>query len=177
MKIAVYCSALGNIPEDIMAKARELGREIARGRHTLITGACPGLPYEAVLGANEYNGNVIGFSPARNQKEHAERFQFPTEGFTELRYIPQDFIYFEDIQACYKSRNVTSVAECNAAVFISGGKGSNTEFANAYAMGKIIGVLSGTGGITRKLIPTTIEELSDGKKKPVIFREDPIMLI
>ena len=177
MKIAVYGSAKGDIKEELKVKAREIGREIARRGHTLITGACKGLPYDAVLGANDYNGKVIGFSPARNLQEHLERFQFLVKGFTEIRYIPKDYQYAYDKQACFKSRNVSSVAECDAAVFIAGGKGSNTEFANAYAMGRLIGVLELTGGITKKVIPVTIEELNDESEKPVIFRIDPKILI
>ncbi len=43
MKIAVYGSAVGS--EDItQVKAREIGMEIARLGHTLITGACDGFP-------------------------------------------------------------------------------------------------------------------------------------
>ncbi len=177
MKIAVYGSASGDIPQDFREKARELGRAIAKRGHVLITGACPGLPYDAVEGANEHRGIVWGFSPARDLEEHVKRFKFPTAGFTEIKYLPKDFQYAGDMQACYKTRNVWSVAECDAAVFISGSKGSNTEFANAYAMGRVIGVLSGTGGITRKLISTTIEELSDGKEKPVIYNIDPNLLV
>lgn len=177
MKIAFYGSASGELPAYLREKARETGREIARGNHTLITGACPGLPYEAVFGAKEYNGIVLGFSPAKNINEHIQRFQFPTIGFDEIIFIPENYPYHKDKQACYKFRNVSSVAECDAAIFIAGGKGSNTEFANAYAMGRVIGVVAGTGGITRKVIPTTTSELGSGNEKPVIFNADPKLLI
>jgi hypothetical protein len=51
MKIAVYGSASGEISQETREKARKIGREIARREHDLITGACPGLPYEAVEAA------------------------------------------------------------------------------------------------------------------------------
>ena len=56
MKIAVYGSALGGITETLNQIARNVGREIARRGHTVVTGACPGLPHEAVLGAKELEG-------------------------------------------------------------------------------------------------------------------------
>ena len=47
----VGCSSGGIIPSEVAKKAYKLGREIGRRRHGLITGACPGLPHEAVKGA------------------------------------------------------------------------------------------------------------------------------
>jgi hypothetical protein len=38
----------------------------------LLTGACPGLPHETVLGAKEAGGHVAGLSPAVSLKEHVE---------------------------------------------------------------------------------------------------------
>jgi len=41
MKIAVYGSAAGDIPEKVRELAREIGRQIALRGHILITGGCP----------------------------------------------------------------------------------------------------------------------------------------
>ena len=68
MKIGVYGSATGKVSDEQREKAREIGRQIAKKGHIVITGACPGLPYEAVLGANEEGGECIGFSTRRGQR-------------------------------------------------------------------------------------------------------------
>lgn len=73
-KIGVMGSAGRNrkLPKGLLKKSREIGREIARQGCILITGACMGLPYEAVIGAGESGGLVIGISPAASLKEHIE---------------------------------------------------------------------------------------------------------
>ncbi len=50
-KIGVMGSCSEPISEFARSKATELGAAIARSDYVLITGASPGLPYEAVLGA------------------------------------------------------------------------------------------------------------------------------
>ena len=61
MKIAVYGSATGDLSDEVRKKARELGRQIAKSGHTVVTGACPGLPQEAVIGAYAEGGECIAF--------------------------------------------------------------------------------------------------------------------
>ena len=68
MKISVYGSAAGS-SETVKENARKIGQQIAIKGCILITGACPGIPYEAVLAAREKNGETIGFSPWKNEEE------------------------------------------------------------------------------------------------------------
>src|SRR3989338_10117013 len=145
MKIAVYGSA-SDATQKNKYLSSELGNIINKRGHVLISGACPGLPYEATCSAYEGGGITLGFSPASNKKEQVERFNFPLKGFSELRFIPQDFPYKDQIGACLKYRNVCSVAESDAAIFIQGRIGSLNEFTICYDCGKLIGLLSGTGG-------------------------------
>ena len=56
MKVAVYGSASGAITKEVQQRARYLGNLIAKLDHTLITGACHGIPLEAVHGAAELSG-------------------------------------------------------------------------------------------------------------------------
>jgi predicted Rossmann-fold nucleotide-binding protein len=46
-----------------------------------------------------------------------------------------------------KGRNVVLVRSCDIVLFIAGGMGSLNEFTIAHDEGKIIGCLSGTGGV------------------------------
>jgi len=63
MTVGVMGSSGGIIPSEVAKKVYKLGKEIGRRRHVLITGACPGLPHEAVKGAKAIaydEGKVIG---------------------------------------------------------------------------------------------------------------------
>ena len=75
--IAVFGSAAGNMNDDILAKARVIGRIIAEKDCILLTGACPGIPYEAIKGAKEAGGETIGISPAGSLEEHIGQYKFP----------------------------------------------------------------------------------------------------
>jgi len=176
MKISVYGSAAGDLGEDIREKSREIGREIARRSHILLSGGCPGLPYEATLGAKEVGGRTIGFSPGVDLEDHIERFDFPTEGFDELIFIPQDFKYKSFKKSCLKLRNVSSVTESHAVILISGRCGTLNEFTIAYDLEKHIGVLLGTGGIT-KYIEILVSDFNKPSDSKIVYEEEPRILL
>jgi predicted Rossmann-fold nucleotide-binding protein len=56
-------SSGGDLSREILQKVYRLGEAIAVRDAVLITGGCPGLPYEAVRGAKAKGGLVIGISP------------------------------------------------------------------------------------------------------------------
>lgn len=179
MKIAVYGSAtVEEVTQEIRSLARDLGREIGKRGHTLITGACPGLPYEAVLGANDFGitSTIIGFSPARSLQEHIERFHFSDQGFSILKFIPQDYEYTDQKGACFRYRNVSSAAECDAAVFIRGGIGSLNELTNCLAMERPIGILTATGGLA-DFTGHILGKLEKRRNKRIIYEEHPTILL
>ena len=78
-------SAGGVITEDHLALARRLGRRIAELGCVIVTGACPGLPHAAVLGAHEAGGQSLGVSPARSREEHVEVFESPLDPYSAIR--------------------------------------------------------------------------------------------
>jgi len=176
MKISVYGSAAGDITEEIKEIARDVGREIARRNHTLITGGCPGLPYEAILGAKEEDGKTLGFSPALNLQDHIDRFKFPSQGFDELIFIPEDYDYKDLKKTCLKYRNISSVTNSDAVVIISGRCGTLNEFTIAYDLGKNIGVLTNTGGVT-KFISDLVNDFNKPTDSKIIYEEQPKLLI
>jgi len=135
-KIGVIGSAAG-YSSNILEKAREIGREIAKYDCALLTGATTGLSYEAVKGAKENNGLTIGFSPASNLLEHIEKYKFPIEYF--------DILIFTGFGL--KGRNVPFIRSCDGVIAISGRIGTLNEFTIAYDEGKIIGMLEGSGGL------------------------------
>ena len=175
MKIAVYGSAAGDITEEVLEKAKLIGKEIAKQGHTLVTGACLGIPYEAVLGAMELNGRVIGFAPAINLESH-KSLEYPTQGFTELIYLPENFKYKDNKGIATKHRNVESVAYCDACIIIGGRAGTLNEFTIAYDAGKIIGVLENSGGVT-KFIKELVNDFNKQTDSIIKYDTDPIELI
>jgi len=175
MKISVYGSASGKFSEELIERTMEIGREIARQKHILITGGCPGLPYQAVLGAMELKGKVIGYSPAVDLKSH-KALDYPTQGFSKLIFIPKNYLYKDNIMACRKYRNISSVLACDAAIFIAGRSGTLNEFTNAYDFSKIIGVLDGSGGISGE-IPAILNAFERKMNANVVIEKDPLALV
>jgi hypothetical protein len=115
-----------------------LGAAIASRNHVLITGACPGLPHEAVLGAKSVGGFVVGISPGLNLSEHVAKYHSPTRGYDAIIYTGSGLM----------GREVANIRSCDVVIFAGGRSGTLGEFAIAYDEGKVIGVLQSTGGIT-----------------------------
>ena len=70
IKIGVSGAAeTGHCGIDAYDKGLELGREIARHKAVLVTGATTGFPLWATVGFKEVGGFSVGFSPANTEKE------------------------------------------------------------------------------------------------------------
>jgi uncharacterized protein (TIGR00725 family) len=141
IRIGVMGSAGGEFEPDLLEVCRELGRAIARRGCCLLTGACPGLPQASVQGAKELNGHVIGISPAMNLKEHIETYDSPYADYDVLIYTGLGMM----------GRELINIRTSDIVVILGGRCGTLGEFAIAYEEGKLIGVLTGTGGIAAAL--------------------------
>ncbi len=166
IRFGVMGSAGGDLAASNLEVCRELGRAIARNGCCLLTGACPGLPHEAVLGAKEIGGHVIGISPAMSLKEHVETFDSP--------YKEYDVMIFTGLGLM--GRELINIRSCNIVVVVGGRSGTLGEFSIAYEEGKLIGVLAGTGGITTAL-PALENTLGKKTGAEVIYEADPQRLI
>ncbi len=175
MKIGVFGASI-NTEEDITNKARKIGEEIGKTGNTIITGACKGIPLAAVEGAKAMGGYSIGFSGAYSREQHIAIMGTALELYDNLVLIPQEYKYKEMRTYCLKYRNVSSVAECDVAIIIGGRWGTINEFSIAYDMGKIIGILSHTGGATEciKLLIDYFQKKTDSQ---VIFDSNPVSLV
>ena len=168
MKIAISGSGRDKgMDSRIAEKAKEIGKELAKQGHILLTGGCGGYPKAAAQGALEADGKVIAYSPANDEEEHKERYGFSTEGFTEIKYTG----------AGIPERNIPLVKDANAIIIIGGQTGTLNEFTLAFHEAKPIGVLKGSGGIT-DLIPK-ISGICDkiGEKDLVVFSDKPKELV
>jgi len=139
--VGVMGSAGGELPPEVLVPVRRLGEIIARRGYVLITGACPGIPHEAVKGAKKAGGIVVGISPALNLEEHVKKYFSPTWGYDAIVFTGSGLM----------GREIENIRSCDFVVFAGGRSGTLGEFAIAYDEGKVIGVLEGTGGITEHL--------------------------
>jgi len=139
MTVGVMGSAGGKIHDEVAAKVRTLGREVAKRGYVLVTGACPGIPQEAVKGAKEVGGVVVGVSPALNFWEHVTEYHSPSRGYDAIIYTGSGLM----------GREIENIRSCDVVIFAGGRSGTLGEFAIAYDEAKVIGVLESTGGITQ----------------------------
>jgi uncharacterized protein (TIGR00725 family) len=141
IKIGVMGSAgetAGESGRDVLlAKAHALARAIAARDLLLLTGATTGLVY--VVGKASHEAGVFhtGISPASNSREHLETYKLPSDAC--------DLIVYTGFGL--KGRNVVLIRTCDIVLFIAGSMGSLNEFTIAHDEGKVIGCLTGTGGV------------------------------
>jgi len=166
IRIGVMGSAGGDLSSDASDLCHRLGLAIARQGCCLLTGACPGLPHLAVLGAKELGGHVLGISPAKSLREHVEVYKSP--------YVEYDILIFTGMGLM--GRELINIRTSDIVVVVGGRSGTLGEFAIAYEEGKLIGVLSGTGGITAAL-PVVETSLDKRTGAEVLYGEEPAVLI
>ncbi len=139
--IGVMGSAGGEMKAKVVEQCRKLGRAIAQRDCIMVTGACPGLPHEAVLGAREAGGLIVGVSPAMCLYEHVEYYKSPHEEYDVIIFTGSGLM----------GREVAAVRSCDIMIMVGGRSGTLGEFAIAYDEAKLIGTLLGTGGITERV--------------------------
>jgi uncharacterized protein (TIGR00725 family) len=159
-------SAGGTIAQNVLQKVFELGTEIAKRGYTLVTGAAPGLPHEAVKGAKSRGGFVVGISPALNLAEHVQKYRAPTRGYDVLVYTGSGLM----------GREIENIRTCDVVIFAGGRSGTLGEFAIAYDEAKVIGALTGTGGITDHL-ETIVKMVNKNTGAIIRAHEDPATLL
>ena len=166
IRIGVMGSSSEPAEPAVVTLCRRLGRTIAERGACLLTGGCPGLPHESVLGAKESGGHVVGISPAATLREHVDTFGSP--------YREYDVLIFTGLGLM--GREVVNIRSSDIVVVIGGRSGTLGEFAIAYEEGKLIGVLTGTGGITEAL--RAIEaNLNKNTGAEVLYDSEPARLI
>jgi hypothetical protein len=145
--------------------ARELGREIAKQKAVLVTGATTGFPHWSAKGAKEAGGISIGLSPASSEKDHVDRYNLP------LDYL--DLIIFTGFG--YAGRNLLLTRSADAIIVGCGRMGTINEFTIAFEDNKPIGVLEGDW-TTDELIERIVRESRRGPGK-IVYDSDPKKLV
>lgn len=155
-----------DIPAEYLAKAEELGEAIAEQGCVLITGGCPGLPFAAARGAKRNGATVVGISPGLSLNEHAYKYESPTAHHDILIFTGSGLM----------GREVVNIRSSDIVAFIGGSSGTLGELAIAYDEGKLIGVLTGTGGIS-DLVSGILAVCQKQTGARVIYDDQPRRLI
>jgi len=165
-KIAVSGAAqVGHCCKSIVEISKEIGREIARQKCILVTGATTGVPYFAALGCKEVGGFSVGFSPATSEAAHLKTYKLPVDAFDIMVYTGADYV----------GRNVIMTKSADGVIIICGRMGTLHEFATAFEIQKPIAVLEGTGGTADKIRKIATGPFRGVKK--IIYEKDPKKLV
>jgi uncharacterized protein (TIGR00725 family) len=166
IKVGVMGSAGGQMAAGALEKCREMGRAIAEEGCAILTGGCPGLPHEAIIGCKERGGITIGVSPAISFEEHVNRYGSPIDHIDVMIYTGAGLM----------GRETIGVRSCDIVIIVGGRSGTLGEFAIAYDEGRLIGVLTGTGGVADHIddILPVIEKPTGSR---IFFDEDPRALV
>jgi uncharacterized protein (TIGR00725 family) len=118
-------------------KAAALANAIAERKLLLLTGATTGLVYVVGKTAHDAGALHVGISPASTAAEHLDKYKLPVDAC--------DLIVYTGFGL--KGRNVVLVRSCEIVLFIAGAMGSLNEWTIAHDEGKVIGCVTGTGGV------------------------------
>lgn len=165
LKVGVMGGAGKNIARKYLKKAHELGRAFALRGCALVTGACPGLPLAAAGGAKREGGLVIGVSPGLSLEEHLFKYDSPTEWHDILIFTGSGLM----------GREVVNIRSSDIVVIVGGSSGTLGELAIAYDEGKLIGVLTNTGGIS-DFVKDILQACAKKTGAIVLYESDPELL-
>jgi len=164
-KIAVSGSANNNCSKGAFKKSYEVGRQVALQGCVLVTGATIGVPEWATRGAKSAGGISIGLSPAVSKQAHVHTYRLPT------RYM--DLIIYTGFD--YSGRNMLMTRASDGVIIICGRIGTLNEFTTAFEDKRIVGVLTGTGGMEQDI--DHILTLAKRGRKRIVFDPDPKTLV
>lgn len=166
IKVGVMGGASDIVLPDHMEKAHVLGNAVASQGCILVTGACPGLPLAAACGAKQAGGLVIGVSPAMSLEEHVGKYASPTAFHDVLVYTGSGLM----------GREVINIRTSDIVVIVGGRSGTLGELAIAYDEGKLIGVLTGMGGISG-MVADILAACAKDTGARVVYDDDPQRLV
>lgn len=175
-KIGVYGSAV-NENESTNQLAKELGQVLGDHDVIIVTGACSGIPYLTAFEAAKKSKEIWGFSPEldfENQKK-----EYPNDDqkiYSKLFYVPKEFPFSDQREVCRRYRNVTSTATVDAGIIVAGRWGTLNEYTNLYDMEKVIGILTGSGGVADEILRLN-QKIYKPSKSSILYNNSPKKLV
>jgi uncharacterized protein (TIGR00725 family) len=164
--IGMMGAAGGTLDPEVRRRCYELGKAVAKAGCVLITGACPGLPYDCACGARDAGGLSIGISPALSRSEHVKTYESPVDAYDAIIYTGSGLM----------GREVHNIHSSDVVIIAGGRSGTLGEFCIAFDEGKLIGVLSHSGGIADELA-NIVAKLGKVTGSQLIYEEDPELLV
>jgi uncharacterized protein (TIGR00725 family) len=152
--------------EALAEKANALAAALAAREVLLLTGATTGIVYLVGKVAHDAGIFHVGISPAGDSREHVEKYKLPLDAC--------DLIVYTGFGL--KGRNVVLVRSCDVVLFIAGAMGSLNEFTIAHDEGKVIGCLTGTGGVADE-VDYLLKKFSKDTGARVFQNDDPATLL
>jgi hypothetical protein len=166
-QICVSGASKGESVEEGKKLATLAGETIAKGRHTLITGATIGLPQYAAEAYKRAGGKIsVGISPATSKVEHVFKYRLPTEVYDVIIYTGMH----------YTGRDVFVVTSSDAVLSIGGRLGTLHESMVAIETETPIGFLEGAGGTGAK-IKDVLQAAGREDSENILFSYDPVELL
>ena len=146
MKVTVYGGiSTKGFSDKQLQESNKLGRWLGERKIEVLTGACRGFPHTVGKEAAALGSKVVGFSPALNEKEHVEKYQFPLDGVTHMEYIQQDGTHKAEN---FLRRSLDMNAFSDIVVALSGSWGTYIELLFSFFFKKTIILIENFGGAT-----------------------------
>ena len=152
--------------QTLIDKGEALARAIAKSEAVLFTGATTGVVYLVGKTAHDEGVFHVGISPGANQEEHVTNYKLPLDAC--------DIIVYTGFGL--KGRNVVLVRSCDIVLFIAGAMGSLNEFTIAHDEGKVIGCLTGTGGVADES-RSLVQKFGKPTHAQIFHSDDPERLL
>jgi uncharacterized protein (TIGR00725 family) len=145
------------VAESTMRSAYDVGRLVARSGGVIVSGGMGGVMAAASKGAKEAGGLTIAFLPSMDRA-------------TANPYV--DIVFPTGLG---RARNLLTARGCDALIMIGGGCGTLNELTVAYADGRPVVVLRGSGGWSDRIEPVLYDGkyLDERKTVPVEFADSP----
>lgn len=169
IKVGVMGSASEVEPDrrqNLEKMVTQLAAAFAERDIVLFTGATTGLIYQVGKAARAAGVFHVGISPGHSRKEHTENYQLPGDACDVLVYTGFGL----------KGRNVVLVRSCDVVLFVAGAMGSLNEFTIAHDEAKIIGCLTGSGGVADE-VHYLLQRFSKETGAKVFQNSDPRALL
>jgi hypothetical protein len=140
-----------------MRSAYDVGRLVATGGGVIVTGGMGGVMLAASQGAKEAGGLTVAFLPSMD------------------RSTANPFVDIVFPTGLGRARNLLTARGCDAVIMIGGGCGTLNELTIAYADGRPVVVLRGSGGWSDRIEPVLYEGryLDERKTIAVTFADTP----
>lgn len=166
-QICVSGGAAGQSVEEGKDLARLLGSSIAKGKHSLLTGATTGLPnYAAEQYKKDGGHSSIGISPAASKVEHIMKYRLPIKAYDSILYTGLHYV----------GRDTLLISSADAVVCVGGRIGTLHEFAIAFELDTPIGILQGAGGVSSEIMDL-MHSAGLRSRTDIVFSEDPDDLV